>query len=228
MQKHYDAVIEFMELMGQPANLEPTLQTTRIAQLRYDLILEEINELSDAIDADDYVEIADALADILYVTHGASATFGVGVSTQCLDITMNEPRLGTFGESLLTKKQFIYYLDRVMFALRDDDLTRLRLMLDDIVRLTHETAALHGIDINACFNEVHASNMSKACLTRSDAEASLKMRKQHHDTASKYENAEVHQIGERFILRRSDNHKVLKGQNYFEPDLKQFLRLDEL
>lgn len=45
--------------------------------LRWNLIEEEVEELRDALHADDIVETADALADIVYVCYGAALEFGI-------------------------------------------------------------------------------------------------------------------------------------------------------
>ena len=52
-------------------------QDKKTVKLRIDLIEEELNELKEAIKNRDMVEIGDALADILYVTYGAGASFGI-------------------------------------------------------------------------------------------------------------------------------------------------------
>ena len=51
----------------------------KIVELRKKLIDEEFNELKDAINDNDIVEVADALTDILVVTYGAGAAFGINL-----------------------------------------------------------------------------------------------------------------------------------------------------
>lgn len=48
-----------------------------LIKLKLSLIEEEVNELEDAIKNKDLVEVADALADILYVVYGAGIAFGI-------------------------------------------------------------------------------------------------------------------------------------------------------
>jgi len=45
--------------------------------MRIDLIIEELDELQTALDEEDIVEVADALADLLYVVAGAGLVFGI-------------------------------------------------------------------------------------------------------------------------------------------------------
>ena len=49
----------------------------KLIKLRIALIEEELNELKEAINQRDFVEVRDAIADILYVTYGAAASFGI-------------------------------------------------------------------------------------------------------------------------------------------------------
>lgn len=119
MKTNFRKVEEFMDTFGQRVEIMPTLSDFDTRELRLELIVEEVEELADAIDNEDLIEVADALTDILYVTYGAGHAF--------------------------------------------------------------------GIDLDACFDEVHRSNMSKLD-----------------------ENGEV--------IYRADG-KVLKGPNYFPPDL---------
>lgn len=54
------------------------------AQLRVDLLQEELNELSEAIKNNDLVEVADALADLQYVLSGAVLEFGMATHFKAL------------------------------------------------------------------------------------------------------------------------------------------------
>ena len=50
-----------------------------LAQLRVDLLVEEVREFADATEQRDLVGIADALADIVYVAYGAAVTYGINL-----------------------------------------------------------------------------------------------------------------------------------------------------
>ena len=82
---NFEKVGTFMKTFGQEVKLKPSLSGDKINSLRLDLIKEELDELKDAIDKKDLVEIADALTDILYVTYGAGHAFGIN-----LDMCFNE------------------------------------------------------------------------------------------------------------------------------------------
>lgn len=226
---HYESVVEFMELMGQNVLTEVTEPTSKLGLLRYNLIAEEVQELEEALMDDDYTEVADALADILYVGFGAYAAFGMRPGTmQHADgpwVDMRDAQLPTFSKAVKYNQLFQAALRDLMESLGTGNMKATNYALDDINDLAYKMAFHCGIDIYKCFDEVHASNMSKACLTRSDAESSLVMRKEDPATAEKYVDAEVHQVGERFILRRKMDGKVLKGRHYFDPDLSKYLNM---
>ena len=112
-----------MKTFGQEVKSKSSLSSDKINNLRVSLIVEELEELKQAIDQKDLLEVADALTDLLYVTYGAGHAF--------------------------------------------------------------------GINLDKCFDEVQKSNMSK--------------------------------LGDNGKPIYSDNGKVLKGPNYFKPDLSSFL-----
>ena len=120
---NFEKVGIFMKTFGQDVKQSSSFSTNKINKLRVSLIKEELDELIEAMNKKDLVEVADALTDILYVTYGAGHAF--------------------------------------------------------------------GIDLDKCFNEVQNSNMSK-----------------------------LDKNGEPIY---NENGKVLKGPNYFKPDLKKFL-----
>ena len=74
---NFKKVQEFMETFGQEVKKKPSFSSEKINSLRYELIKEELNELKEALDSKDILEVADALTDILYVTYGAGHAFGI-------------------------------------------------------------------------------------------------------------------------------------------------------
>ena len=121
---NFQKVKIFMQTFGQEVKLNPSFSTEKINDLRYNLIKEELDELKQAMENKDLLEVADALTDILYVTYGAGIAF--------------------------------------------------------------------GIDLDKCFEEVQNSNMSK--------------------------------LGEDGKPIYNDTGKVMKGPNYFKPDLSKFVK----
>jgi predicted HAD superfamily Cof-like phosphohydrolase len=77
MMSNFDDVKNFMNIYEQEVKTKPSFPNEKIVQLRYDLIKEELDELSVAIKDEDIVEVADALTDLLYVVYGAGHSFGI-------------------------------------------------------------------------------------------------------------------------------------------------------
>lgn len=71
------AVAAFHRLFNAPVLDSPTIPSKERCELRVSLLQEELNELKEAIEANDLVEVADALADIQYVLSGAILEFGL-------------------------------------------------------------------------------------------------------------------------------------------------------
>ena len=121
---NFEKVKLFMNTYGQEVKDKAEFSDAKTNKLRIDLIKEELEELTQAMNEKNLLEVADALTDILYVTYGAGHAF--------------------------------------------------------------------GIDLDKCFEEVQNSNMSK--------------------------------LGEDGKPIYNENGKVMKGPNYFKPNLNQFLK----
>ena len=85
---NFNKVKTFMETFGQEVKTKPSFSTNKINNLRYDLIKEELDELKDAMENNDLLEVADALTDILYVTYGAGHAFGIDLD-KCFEEVQN-------------------------------------------------------------------------------------------------------------------------------------------
>lgn len=69
---------DFHRTFKHPILEKPTIPSKIRCDLRVSLIAEELDELRNAIEDQDMVEIADALCDIQYVLSGAVLEFGLG------------------------------------------------------------------------------------------------------------------------------------------------------
>ena len=85
---NFSKVGTFMKTFGQEVKNKPSLSTEKINKLRIDLIKEELEELTEAMNNKDLLEVADALTDILYVTYGAGHAFGIDLD-KCFDEVQN-------------------------------------------------------------------------------------------------------------------------------------------
>ena len=85
---NFDKVGVFMKTFGQDIKDKPSLSSDKINKLRISLIKEELDELAEAINNKDLLEVADALTDILYVTYGAGHAFGINLD-KCFEEVQN-------------------------------------------------------------------------------------------------------------------------------------------
>ena len=85
---NFEKVGIFMKVFGQEVKQNASFSTDKINELRLSLIKEEIQELVDAMNNKDLVEVADALTDILYVTYGTGHAFGINLD-KCFEEVQN-------------------------------------------------------------------------------------------------------------------------------------------
>jgi predicted HAD superfamily Cof-like phosphohydrolase len=96
-------------------------------------------------------------------------------------------------------------------------------VLDALCDITYVSlgngAMLHGIKdkVWPAYQEVQASNLSKACSSEEEAQETVRVRSQEQKEPCHYEK-----VGEYYIVYRSSDRKVMKNINYFRPDLSKF------
>lgn len=72
------AVVDFHEAFGLPRRETPSADISdELADLRIDLLIEEVDELEVAVKAGDLLSIAQELADIVYIAYGTALTYGI-------------------------------------------------------------------------------------------------------------------------------------------------------
>ena len=98
---NFNKVKTFMEIFGQEVKTKPSFSTEKINSLRYDLTKEELEELKEAMENKDLLEVADALTDILYVTYGAGHAFGIDLDKCFAEVqNSNMSKLGEDGKPI--------------------------------------------------------------------------------------------------------------------------------
>ena len=96
-------------------------------------------------------------------------------------------------------------------------------VLDALCDITYVSlgngAMLHGLKdkVWKAYQEVQASNLSKACQTEEEAQKTVEKR-----SVEQGEECHYSKVGDKFIVYRTRDYKVMKNINYFRPDLKQF------
>ena len=98
---NFEKVKLFMDTYGQEVKDKAEFSDAKTNKLRIDLIKEELEELTHAINDKNLLEVADALTDILYVTYGAGHAFGIDLD-KCFDEVQNSnmSKLGKNGEPI--------------------------------------------------------------------------------------------------------------------------------
>ena len=78
---NFDKVVDFNKTFGVTVHDNPQqnifIEDPKLVDLRMKLIIEEVEELKEAVNNHDMKETIDALSDILYVVYGAGASFGI-------------------------------------------------------------------------------------------------------------------------------------------------------
>lgn len=143
---------EFHKTFKHPIKETPGFPSIERANLRVSLLAEELNELKQAIEDNNFVEVADALCDLQYVLSGAILEFGLADKFKTL------------------------------------------------------------------FDEVHRSNMSKACKSEEEANETI----QHYRTTQQCD-AYHKEEDSLFLVYRTNDNKTLKSINYSPADLKSIL-----
>jgi predicted HAD superfamily Cof-like phosphohydrolase len=106
-------VADFHKTFGAPILPNPTIPHADRCALRVSLLSEELDELKEAIAANDLVEIADALCDLQYVLSGAVLEFGLGERFVDLFNEVQRSNMSKACQSLEEAEQTVkFYLDK--------------------------------------------------------------------------------------------------------------------
>ena len=90
---NFSEVINFNKSFGIPISdtelIDILNNDKKLVEYRFSLIKEEVNELNDAFNDENFIEVIDALSDILYVVYGAGASFGINLDILFKDHSQN-------------------------------------------------------------------------------------------------------------------------------------------
>ncbi len=214
----------------------------KLLKLRWDLIEEESEELYDAINRNDYIEILDAVSDILYVVHGAADSFEqdfdkslhehdkikLDVKPELSDIAFGKKRMeGVFEleSKKLTKLTCDYSksIDSLKSAFETKDISQIIDKLVVVHNYLYQWADLFGFDLDYTFNMVHDSNMSKLAETEEVAQKTvawyLENEKRYDSPTYRLSTVKVNDM-DRWVIYNANTGKALKSINYHAVDFK--------
>lgn len=105
-------------------------------------------------------------------------------------------------------------------AIKDNDLVEVADALCDIQYVLSGAILEFGMGekFKTLFDEVQRSNMSKACKTMDEADATVKHYKENKDTDSY-----IKEVDGLYLVYRTEDNKTLKSINYSPADLKGIL-----
>ena len=112
-------------------------------------------------------------------------------------------------------------LNELKTAIEENDLVEVADALCDIQYVLSGAILEFGMGkkFKTLFDEVQRSNMSKACKTKAEAEATVEHYKKRDNTKSR-----IIEKDDKFIVLRIPDDKVLKSVNYSPADLKSILK----
>lgn len=228
--EQFNAVTEFMRIGSQEVLSTYKHPSTKLGKFRLRLINEEINgknELIDSIDIDNAVGIIDGLCDILYVTYGAMAAFGIQpieYNAQA-DADPSKPSILDMGSAWYYTKHIKGAHEQLERGLLSTDEKTVRSALNNLVSSVFDLGNASNYNLNAAFAEVHASNMSKFCSSHEEAWGTIRFKsdgEKYGEDINEVKKVDVDGT-EYYIIVRKEDGKVMKGPNFFEPDLSKFV-----
>lgn len=226
--EQFEEVIKFMTVAGQEVNTAFKMPSLKVGNFRLKLIDEELNgknELIDSLMNDNSVGILDGICDVLYVVYGAAATFGLNPPRWYIPQYNSDTHIQPMNVSLTYISHFHGSYDRLKRGLELGDQPTIIAGLNNIIDNIIDFSISHGFNVADAFKEVHESNMSKFCSSAKHCEDSIAQRLAEGKVD--YEGAEGHEVIvdgiSYFVIRRAGDGKVLKGLDFFEPDLKKYI-----
>ncbi len=182
---------------------------------RVSLIQEEFEELQHAIRTHDTIEVIDALADLLYVSYGM-----LDVITTPSEIDEVLRQFNSDVTSLRTNQLSmiddigleIYKLSLHVYT---HPVTQANLIY--LIKLLYSACPIQ-VNLDLAFELVHENNMTKACMTRDDAEKSAQVLV----TSGKCVKCNVIENDNYFVIVNAFTGKVCKPYHYKAVDLSVF------
>ncbi len=246
---HFECVGEFHTCFGHPMRTKEYFEClksdTGLIPFRLKMIDEELNELKEAFDKNDYVEIADALCDVAYFIFGSGHCLGFNVDQMLKqhNMSIDTPNeLNRFDVNEFNNNRLDYALsitklfeclndlqkkyDEMNKSFSDEDFMTSYLffvefcnmmiyLLNDVYSLGHRMS----FNMDLLFREVHRSNMSKLCSTEEDAQITV----QKYNQGTQYKNTGYRYQNGYYVVYDVNTSKILKNHKWSVPMLKNII-----
>tara|TARA_B110000967_G_C18718482_1_gene476383 strand:- start:178 stop:903 length:726 start_codon:yes stop_codon:yes gene_type:complete len=241
MKTNFEKVIEFNKCFGSyvSSTLNPELFKTnpKIVELKFSLVEEEVNELVDAYNNNNKIEIIDALSDIKYVVYGMAAAFGIHMDNEFrnyLETYGPKPLLqggsnfemihNHYKNSLTPLRTIITVikscLENTKVNIKCSDITNLKINLCKILYNVNKFGCYININLDKSFDIVHQSNMTKVCYSEELAKQTVQW---YLDNDKRYNTPCYRQNDYGWIIFNKDSGKILKSIHYIPADFSELL-----
>ncbi len=257
---NFEQVREFHTMFNHPIATQPYLDVfdanPKLVEFRISQVEEEFNELKVAVDNKDFIECIDAICDLMYFVYGSFLVFGVN-----FDQYEPKPKIRNFGceknnvdvfvsdiSGLQTQISILAQaLAVVQLAYEEKDFDNMLKFFAKLEAVCKSIGTLLGVDVDACFAEVHRSNMTKLCLSEDIAiqtvQTYLKLKQTRDELLSSaetveqrakimeehkaYEDPTYKYDGSKYwIVYDKATTKILKSNGFEKPKLANIIGLD--
>ena len=223
----YQKVAEFNSAFDFPQYDDFSNKAT--LKLRLDLIEEEIGELEEAYNNTDFIEEKDACADILYVAYGMAWTYKVN-SDEFLNYLIINANLTLFQNIkknlhiVQGRLQLLQHIKGQFKKLTECCYSNNKEWvnaLHNIIIYIYDFQIESNYDSDKIFAIVHDSNMSKICISESEAKETVeKYQKDFESGKSPYASPYYYPLGNGlFVVKNKCTGKALKSINYRQVNL---------
>lgn len=190
------------------------------------LIREEVRELRDSITQGDFVEMIDALGDILYVVYGMCCRIGYVPTPR--DNSLVFPASHVNKNIISENSELVHYYlkcisdytEKVAEASVSDEPLSIHTVtscLESIVSYVRALTAVTGVDLQQVFTLIHENNMSKMCKTEEEAKLTVTKYQESgtYDTPTYRKSPD----NSHYVVFNDSDKKVLKAAGYMPVDL---------
>lgn len=219
-------VEEFHKAFDHPIANEKCLPNQERMMFRIDFLNEELDEIEKAFNDNNTTDLIDGICDFQYVLDGLVIESGLQeFIKRDIELHYYSPLVQP-GSTICFSVNTMDYISRIRKGLSDlisiynaKEVSEFSFCILWIQNKLYDFAFSCNMEekYQKLMEEVHRSNMSKACLNENEVEDTMKK-------LSK-ENIETHykKIGDYFVVYRSSDNKVMKSINYSKVDFSKIL-----
>lgn len=246
----YDKVVKFSEsfdisISKNLLNNDQILdEDKQLIETKRNLINEELNELLEAIDKNNLINIIDALIDMLYVIYGVYYSFeGLTIFNKdfneyCKKSLVSLDNINNkqfkkyiitqfYNDNIVNDYFFKHFVDNLKLVNVNFNKTimkkELNTILNDYIDNIFSIFIVLNINPTPFFDEIHNSNMTKFCVNEDEVGLTSK-HYQNEFNCNTYYIEKSFFDSKLYIVKRSSDNKILKSINYTKPNINKILQ----